>query len=465
MRNFRLIDIDWPEFGTVDVPPQIALEEYHGRLAAARRMMEKRGLTHLVVYGDREHFANIQYLTGFDPRFEEALFVLRPKGTPLLIVGNECEGYLPVSPLFAADELRSERYPSFSLLDQPRSGARRLRDILADEEIGEDSKVGTAGWKYYTLAEMPDPDHAIELPAMIVDLLRELADDELVVNATDILMHPDYGLRAKCSAVEIAYLEYAGVRSSEAFKRMVMNMRPGMRDFDVVANAGYNGEPLNCHVTFTTGANLDKSLSGPVGALLKKGDPFASNFAYWGSNICRAGWIAESSADLPAEARDYIESFAGPYFSAMGEWFRLLRAGTAGDALYRVIADNLPFEKFNVFLNPGHLIHMDEWLSSPIYQGSTIPIQSGMVMQVDVIPSSPIYYSTRMEDGVAIADADLRAQLQREYPECYARCRARRQFMIDTLGFELADDVLPLSNIPAIVPPFFLKPRQVFALG
>ncbi len=38
--------------------------------------MEKRGLTHLVVYGDREHFGNIMYLTNFDPRFEEALLII-----------------------------------------------------------------------------------------------------------------------------------------------------------------------------------------------------------------------------------------------------------------------------------------------------------------------------------------------------------------------------------------------------
>jgi len=37
--------------------------------------------------------------------------------------------------------------------------------------------------------------------------------------------------------------------------------------------------------------------------------------------------------------------------------------------------------------------------------------------------------------------------------------------MIDTLGFELAEEVLPLSNIPVIVPPFLLKPRQIFALA
>jgi hypothetical protein len=87
-----------------------------------------------------------------------------------------------------------------------------------------------------------------------------------------------------------------------------------------------------------------------------------------------------------------------------------------------------------------------------------------MAMQVDVIPSSPVYFSTRMEDGIVIADATLRQDLQSQWPDTYARCQARRRFMMEVLGFELPDEVLPLSNIPAIVPPFLLKPNTVIAL-
>jgi hypothetical protein len=115
-------------------------------------------------------------------------------------------------------------------------------------------------------------------------------------------------------------------------------------------------------------------------------------------------------------------------------------------------------------LNAGHLIHLDEWVSSPIYPGSEIPIHSGMAIQADVIPASQTYFSTRMEDGVVIADSQLRHQLQEHYPECYSRCQARRAFMQQVLGIQLPDEVLPLSNIPAIVPPFFLSPNTILAL-
>ena len=100
------VEIEWPAFGSGPRPPQPTLAEFEARLEAARAAMERSRLTHLVVYGDREHFANLAYLTGFDPRFEEALLVLPSEGAPLLIVGNECEGYLPISPLWAAGRLR-----------------------------------------------------------------------------------------------------------------------------------------------------------------------------------------------------------------------------------------------------------------------------------------------------------------------------------------------------------------------
>ena len=85
-------------------------------------------------------------------------------------------------------------------------------------------------------------------------------------------------------------------------------------------------------------------------------------------------------------------------------------------------------------------------------------------MQVDVIPCSSTYFSTRMEDGIVIADEDLQGKLRTQYPDCFSRCLRRRTFMQNTLGIEVNEDVLPLSNMPAIVPPYFFKPNQIFAM-
>ncbi len=463
-RTHRIIQIGWPEFGQAAYPPQASSAEFEQRVDQLRARMDERKLTHLVVYGDREHFANIAYLTGFDPRFEEALLIFSARSTPLLVVGNECEAYVGVSPLFNDGKLRRERFQPFSLLNQPRDQSRKIREIFAGEGIDATSMVGCVGWKYFSEYEHPNSQYAIELPSYLVDTLRELAGHGRVVNSTDLLMHPGYGLRTLCSPSEIAYFEYTSVQASESVKRMIFGMREGMTDHDVVALGGTCGEPLGCHVTFTTGRNANLGLSGPRGETIRRGHPLSMNLSYWGSNSCRSGWIASSSRDLPGVAAGYIESFAGLYYEVMSEWFALLKPGTPGGQLWRLIQDRLPFNRFGIFLNPGHLIHLDEWLSSPVYPDSDVPLHSGMAIQVDVIPSSTVYASTRMEDGLVLADKELRKQLQAAYPDCYARCQKRRKFMTEVLGIELPEEVLPLSNIPAIVPPFFLAPNEVFAL-
>ncbi len=460
----KLIEIDYPDFGSGAPPAAATGAELEERIAALRAAMAAQRLTHMIVYGDREHFANLTYLTGFDPRFEEALLIVRETGKPLLVVGNECEGYMGVSPLIAQGKLRSERFQSFSLLNQPRGQSRQLAAILGDEGVHLNAKVGCAGWKYFSSAEHPAGRHAIDLPAYLVDSLRDLAGYANVVNATATLMNPSDGLRAICSANEIAAFEYSNVQASEGLKRMLLGLREGMSDFEVVQLAQINGLPLACHLTLITGSRSGLGMASPDGTIIRRGEPLATNLSYWGSNCCRAGWVAETAADLRAPAQEYVAAFAGPYFAALAEWFGLLRLGQTGSVLAHLIEERLPYAQFGIFLNPGHLIHLDEWLSSPIYAGSQETIRSGMVIQVDVIPSSPVYFSTRMEDGLAIADAALRQELAAAHPGCYARCRARRRFMQETLGIELPEEVLPLSNLMGIVPPFLLRPQTVLAL-
>ena len=55
---------------------------------ALRDAVRAADLDCLVIYGDREHAANIHWATGFDPRFEEALLILPSEGRPVLAAGK-----------------------------------------------------------------------------------------------------------------------------------------------------------------------------------------------------------------------------------------------------------------------------------------------------------------------------------------------------------------------------------------
>lgn len=457
--------IEWPEFGVPNTPiPEPTLSELEERLMKCKKLMTERHLTHLVVYADREHFGNLMYLAHFDPRYEEALMVLNLKNDPLILVGNECESHLNMSPLFINNKLRHEKYQTFSLLSQPRSNSRPLKSIFEDEGITSDSYVGCVGWKYFTDIEFSNPIKVLEIPSYIVETLRSISGHDNVVNATDLFMSPVYGLRTKCSVHEIAFFEYSNIMASEGMKNMLKNFKYGVTDFELIKELGYNGYPLNSHMEMKNSENQSVGISSSSGAIVKKGDPCSTNIGYWGSNICRAGWVAKDENDLPDYAKGYVTEFAAPYFYACAKWFENLKIGTKGKVLREIIDTYLPFEEFSVFLNPGHLIHYDEWTSSPIYKDSEDEIRSGMYMQVDIIPSSPKFYSSRMEDGIFIADDSLQNELKIQYPTVFDRCMQRRKFMIDVLGINLPTEILPLSNIPAIVPPYFLDYKNILSL-
>ena len=53
------------------------------------QLMRKYDFSSLMIYADKEHGSNFEYLTGFIPRFEEAIQVINQDGTSTLILGNE----------------------------------------------------------------------------------------------------------------------------------------------------------------------------------------------------------------------------------------------------------------------------------------------------------------------------------------------------------------------------------------
>jgi Xaa-Pro aminopeptidase len=455
----RIIRIDWPDFGVPDLPAPPGPEELDLRLGAVRVAMDAHGFDRLVIYGDREHAANIHWVTGFDPRFEEAVLIVGP-GEALLLAGNECLPYTQVSPLVQAGRITVGHCASLSLPSQPRGG-RRMADWLAGW-IPAGSAVGVAGWKWFGPDEVDDPDAALDVPAFLADPLRAIAGS--TVNATPLFQHPGTGLRTTVTADEIVRLEFANHMASSALRRMVFAFREGMSDFEAIAAARLGGLPLGCHPTFATGARANQGLSGPTGQRLALGQPISFNICHWGANICRAGWLARSADDLPPQARDYLAAFAGPYLGAMSDWCGLMRPGVTGGEVWQAMRRALPFDLFGVTLNPGHLIGLDEWVSSPIAEGSALGLRSGMAMQMDVIPGHPVYGSTRMEDGYLIADGDLQAEVARRFPALADRFRKRRLFMRDVIGLEVPDTLLPLADTCGVIAPWLLEPTSVLAL-
>ena len=456
-RSPRLEQLTLPDFGMPEAMPEIPSATYADRLGRLRRLIDARGYDRLLVYADREHSASMSYLTGFDPRFEEALLIVGPDDEPAILVGNECWGMAGTAPL----PMRRHRFQDFSLPSQPRDRSRPLAEILGEEGVRAGGRIGVIGWKTYARPELTD------LPAYLVDELRALAGSAgAVENATDLMIDPAHGLRIVNEPEQLAQFEWASCQTSQGVRNLLNGLRPGMTEREAVALLGWNGWPLSCHLMLTAGERARLGLLSPGDRPIERGDPFTTAFGIWGALTCRAGFVADAADELPEPIRDYVDRLVAPYFAAIAEWYGAIRIGQTGGALFEIVERHLGDPFFGIFLNPGHQLHLDEWVNSPVFAGSTIELRSGMAFQVDVIPATGTpYFTTNIEDGIALADASLRAELAARHPGAWERIMRRRAFMADQLGIELHPDVLPFSNLPAVLPPFLLRPDRAMTFA
>ncbi|HUP54865.1 MAG TPA: aminopeptidase P family N-terminal domain-containing protein [Methylomirabilota bacterium] len=453
----RLADVDLPEFGRPTATPELDPPTYRARLERVRARMAEAHLDRLVIYADREHSANLAWLTGFDPRFEEAILIVGPDGDPAVLVGNECYGVAGVAPL----PMRREWFQDLSLPGQPRDKSRPLAMILADEGIGPGRRVGVVAWKTYA-----DPA-LLDAPSFLADAVRAAAGSPgNVVNATRLFIDAADGLRVINEVEQLAVMEAAACTTSSGVRSLLTQLRPGLRERDAVGLLGWDGTPLSCHLMLTAGPRARWGLLSPGDRAIERGDPFTVAFGVWGALTCRAGFVVEDAAGLPDGIGDYVDRLVGPYFAAIAEWYETLHVGQTGGALFEVVDRHLRDPFFGIFLNPGHQIQLDEWVNSPISRGSTTELRSGMAFQVDVIPATGTpYFTTNIEDGIALADSTLREAFAARHPEAWSRIQARRRFMTDALGIDLHPDVLPFSNIPAFLPPFLLRPDRAMTVA
>ena len=450
--TLRTVNI--PDFGLPLERPAIPAATYAARCDTA---LKRSGAEWLVVYADREHAANIAFLTGFEPRFEEALLLLGKGGERIVATGNESISYTPVAGLPGMATMLAQ---SLSLMAQDRTEKPDLVAVLREAGLKAGDAVGLVGWKYLEAAEWAAPTPTFLAPAFIVDAIAAIAGRDALSDATRVLMHPTEGLRAVVDADQIAEAEWGAARSSMAVWRIVSGFAPGDSELAAAARMGYAGEPMCCHPMLATN---DRSgpvigLRSPTARVPKKGDGATTAVGYWGGLTARGGLIAESD--------DAFLDVAKAYFRGIVAWYETAAIGAEGGAIHEAVVSTLARGKLRPALNPGHLVGLDEWMHSPVRPGSTDRIASGMPFQVDIIPAPmPDGWTLNCEDAVTFADADLRAELTRKHPALAARFEARRRFVADEIGIAVREDILLLSAIPLCLPPFWLASGKLLARG
>lgn len=445
------------ELSLPTVRPVVPVDDYVARLAAARSAIRARGLDVLVVFGDREQSGDLHFLTGVDPRFEEAILLLDSDGGRAIVLGNENQAVGPDVSLGITQVLFQELSPQGQFRNQPI----QLAQILASFGIGAGTQVGVAGGKTLSAGYIADPSTSFSVPSYLVDALRELAGYSSVRNAVDIFLDPADGLRTAVTVHQLAECEYAGTVVSASVNKVVRSLAPGVVAWQAADSLFTYGLERSVHDMVNFGIKTARGLSSPSDQVAQLGDAYQVAQGIRGGLTCRSGAIAFDENDLAPEIREYYPTLISAYFDSLVAWYEALSLDTTAGAVYAA-ADAARVESLFTFaLNPGHLLDFEEWSASPFVPGDTTQLRSGMVLQGDIIPSGTgPHAGVNIEDGLALADKVLRETFATAYPEAWGRVQARRAYVTDTLGVHLDESVLLFSNTPLWQPPFSLDPTR-----
>ena len=438
-----------------DRPIPLSDKTIEERLAKVIGKMEQDHFDSLIVYADLEHGNNFEYLVGFLPRFEEAVLVLHKNREAYLVLGNENLNKAGKARINATPV----HMPHLSLPNQPMKTDKSVSEILKETRIHECGKIGVVGWKNFT--SMTENNRKLfDIPHFLMEAIETLCPLSDIQNASYIFIG-DGGARTTNNANEFAHYEFGAMLAANCMQDALDILSVGKSEMEIADKLDKYGQRHSVVTIMATGERFEKANMYPSDKIIRLGDRLSITTGFKGGLQSVAGYAVEERVQLPENESDYVEKVAIPYYSAIKQWLETVEIGKTGAYLYEQIANVLDPGIFGWKLNPGHLCSDEEWLSSPIYENSKETIKSGMLFQLDIIPSVKGYGGVSCESGVMIADKELREQIRSEYPDLYQRIRIRQAFMRDVLGINISDDVVPSSNLAAVLRPYLLNKNLV----
>lgn len=455
MIKLKEIEAPKPEEGLI--PVMLSDETMQNRKARLLENMQKDGFDAVVVYADLEHGSNFEYLCGFLPRFEEALLILHANGKAFMVLGNEN--------LNKAGKARIEavpiHMPHFSLPNQPMQTEKSVAQILASCELEDAEKIGLIGWKNFT-SHVEDNHLLFDLPYFLVEALKTVCGKAQFANAAYLLIGEN-GVRTTNNANEFAHYEYGAALAGNCILKTMDRLKVGKTEMEMAETLAADGQRHSVVTIMATGARFEKANLYPGNKQIQCGDKISITTGFKGGLQSRAGYVVECAEQLPEKEQDYLKAVAIPYFQAVKTWLETIKIGINGNDLYEAVEAVLPKEDYGWTLNPGHLCADEEWMSSPIYPQSEETLQSGMLFQIDIIPSVNGYGGVSCESGILLADEQLRKAIAKEYPAVWERIVKRRAYMQEVLGIRIQEDVLPTSMATAYLRPYLLKKEMALA--
>ena len=457
MKEINYGRVPQPKPDCTNIPIILSDETMQYRYQKVLKRMQEENFDTLVIYADLEHGSNFEYLCGFLPRFEEALLILHANGKAFMVLGNEN--------LNKAGKARIEavpiHMPHFSLPNQPMQTEKSVAQILASCELEDAEKIGLIGWKNFT-SHVEDNHLLFDLPYFLVEALKTVGGKAQFTNAAYLLIGEN-GVRTTNNANEFAHYEYGAALAGNCILKTMDRLKVGKTEMEMAETLAADGQRHSVVTIMATGARFEKANLYPGNKQIQCGDKISITTGFKGGLQSRAGYAVECAEQLPEKEQDYLKAVAIPYFQAVKTWLETIKIGINGNDLYEAVEAVLPKEDYGWTLNPGHLCADEEWMSSPIYPQSEETLQSGMLFQIDIIPSVNGYGGVSCESGILLADEQLRKAIAKEYPAVWERIVKRRAYMQEVLGIRIQEDVLPTSMATAYLRPYLLKKEMALA--
>lgn len=452
MKNIILTTVSEPKKDCNGSPVFLTDETIEERKQKILTRMCKLHLDKLVIYGDVEHGSNFEYLVGFFTRFEEALLIIDKSGEINIVLGNENLGKAGKSRVKISKTIHVSL---FSLPNQPNRTDISFKDLLISAGLDKGQRIGLVGWKNFT-SILEDNKHTYDVPYYIVKNIIDIIGDEYLLSNECSIFIGENGIRCTNNPNEIAHYEYGAALASDCILDAMNDLNLGINELELGDKLVRNGQHTSIVTIASSGPRFIKANMFPRDNTVKLGDPISLTVGYRGGLSSRCGFAVENETQLPVDQKDYLERVTIPYFNAYVAWLENIKCGLQGHEIFDLIESELPKEKYGWSLCPGHLTAEEEWMSSPIYENSTEVLQSGMLLQIDIIPSVSGYTGSSAESTILLADENLRNQIKKEYPGMYNRMTERRTYIINTLGINLSEDVMPMCSTVAYLRPFLL---------
>lgn len=455
MENYKikLQTIKAPQKDCVS-PVNLTKDTIEQRKDKVLKKMKEKHLDQLLIYGDVEHGSNFEYLIGFFTRFEEALLLINKDGDMKLLLGNKN--------LNKATKARVEaegiHVSLFSLPNQPNRKDKNFETILREAGICKEKHVGIIGWKLFT-SSIEKNDQLFDVPHYIVQSIIDIVGKEHVSNQTSLFIGEE-GIRTTNNSNEIAYYEYGATLASDCILDAMNLIEEGVSELQLGDTLNRYGQHNSIVTIAASGTRYVDGNMYPREKQVNIGDPISLTVGYRGGSSSRAGYAVHDDSELPSSAKNYLDDVAIPYFNAYTDWLETIYVGMSGGELFDRIDKILPREKYGWSLCPGHLTAEEEWMCSPIYENSKEILRSGMILQIDIIPSVTGYNGCCAESTVLLADDYLKEELRQKEKTLWDRMQNRIRYLKEELGINVSDNILPMCSTVAYLRPYLLNKNK-----